>query len=355
MSESYGLIGALAALPRRLAERAVAERGGRLTRGTARGTTHAVFGRGLLKQEDDAGLSERLARERSAGRQVVSENGFLRRLELRPAAAAADLSREAVLVRAGIAPEVFDLLAILDAFESDAEPFSFRDILLARQYAGLVRGGAGAVAIARSVHRSGDPISLTAKALQVGADQAIYARHGALLSELDGQLLIPLGEPPDLPDDLFAEAQDLEASGQPDEAAARYARCLALDPGDAVAAFNCANCLRASARVAEAERGYLAAIKADPGFVEAWFNLAGLVAEAGRSEAARRHLERAVALDPDYGDAVFNLAALAFEAGDLPAARRWWTRYLELDQDSDWARTARRGLVVLAGQAAPAR
>jgi cytochrome c-type biogenesis protein CcmH/NrfG len=59
-----------------------------------------------------------------------------------------------------------------------------------------------------------------------------------------------------------------------------------------------------------------------------------------------------VALDPGYADAVYNLATLAFEAGDLEGARRWWERYLELDPDSDWARTAERGIRYVAQMAA---
>ena len=82
-----------------------------------------------------------------------------------------------------------------------------------------------------------------------------------------------------------------------------YQRCLAIDPGDAVAAFNRANCLRAAGRQIEAAHDYARAIKLDPGFVEAWFNLAGLMTDRGRIDSARRHLQKAIALDPDYADA----------------------------------------------------
>ena len=86
------------------------------------------------------------------------------------------------------------------------------------------------------------------------------------------------------------------------------------------------------------------AIKRDPDFVEAWFNYAGLLREDGKIATAREHLKRAIEIDPDYADAVYNLATLEYDAGDLTQARRWWVRYLELDQDSDWARTAARGI-----------
>jgi tetratricopeptide (TPR) repeat protein len=274
---------------------------------------------------------------------VISENGFLRMLGLLAAPEAGALAREALLDQSGLAPRDLDLLALFDAFEHDAAPFSFRDLILAKKYAGLVAGGAGWAAIARSVHRSGAVASLTARSLQVDAGAIVCVRDGDP-AELDGQLRLGLDAPEDNPDELFACAEAAEAAGDHEEAAALYGRCLAIDPTDAVAAFNRANCLRAAGRPAEAAHDYARAIKLDAGFVEAWFNLAAMMKDEGRTASARRHLQRAVALDPGYADAVYNLATLAFEAGDLPEARRWWERYLELDPDSDWARTAERGI-----------
>lgn len=344
----FGLIGALSAYPRRHLARAVEARGGRLQRGTSRRTTHAVFGRTLLLRTGDEQIAARVDAERAAGRRLVSENGFLRRLGLLPPGETAQLSRAALIEQSALAGADLDLLALFDAFEREAEPFSFRDLILARKYAGLMAGGAVWGAIARSVHRSGSPVSLTARSLQVGGGQSIHARIGDRLSELDGQLLMDLDAPPEDADALFAAAENAEEAGDPAEAATLYGRCLALDPGDAIARFNRANCLSAAGRAAEAEQDYHRALQRDADFVEAWFNLACLLAGQGRAEAARRHLERAVAIDAGYADAVYNLAVHAFDAGDLTAARRWWTRYLELDADSDWARTAARGLKLIA-------
>jgi tetratricopeptide (TPR) repeat protein len=94
----------------------------------------------------------------------------------------------------------------------------------------------------------------------------------------------------------------------------------------------------------EAAHDYARALKLDPSFVEAWFNLAGLMGDRGRVDAARRHLQKAIELDGEYADAIFNLAKLEFDAGNLAEARRRWARYLELDSDSEWARTAARGV-----------
>jgi len=339
---TVGLVGALSALPRRLAARAVEAQGGQLVHGVTRRTALVVFGRGLLRGGDGE-VERRVDAARAAGRTLRSENGFLRivtGVEEVPAGS----GRREVLAQSGLGERDFELLALFDGFERDVEPFSFRDLILARKYAGLLAGGAGWGAIVRSVHRSGPVASLTAKALQVGARQAIHVRHDEGLSELDGQMLLGLGGEAEDADELFGRAEAAEAAGRHGEAAELYARCLAGDPGDAVAAFNRANCLTAADRGAEAEAELARALRLDPGFVEAWFNLACAVAGRGRADAARGFLNRAITLDPDYADAVFNLAKLEFDAGDLPAARRWWVRYLELDADSAWARKAARGI-----------
>ena len=342
---TFGTVGALAAFPRRLAVREVERQHGHLMRGVTRRTTDIVFGRTLLAKTGESAIETRVIAERKAGRRLHSENGFLRLLGLVKTPDASAMTRQALLEQSRLAANSFDLLSLFDAFEHDAEPYSFRDLILAKKYAGLVASGATWSAIARSVHRHGPVASLTAKSLHVGGSDAIYARLDHGLSELDGQMLFDLGAPSDAElEELFAEAEAAEEEGRHDDAAALYQRCLAMDPGDAVTAFNRANCLRAAGRQVEAAHDYARAIKLDPGFVEAWFNLAGLMTDRARTDSARRHLHKAISLDPNYADAIFNLAKLEFDAGDLVSARRWWVRYLELDAISEWARTAVRGI-----------
>jgi tetratricopeptide (TPR) repeat protein len=351
----FGTIGALAAFPLRLAAREVERQHGQLRRGVTRRTTHVVFGRAFLAKagltkNGDAEIERRAAAERAAGHELLSENGFLRLLGLMKAPEASSLSRQSLIEQSRLSGADLDLLSLFDAFEHDSEPYSFRDLILARKYAGLVAGGATWGAIARSVHRSGPVASLTAKSLNVGSQHgrpdAIYLEGGQ--SELDGQLLFDLGAigaaGDDTLEELFAEAEAAEEGGDHDGAAALYQRCLAIDPSDAIAAFNRANCLRAGGHAAEAAHDYISAIKLDPAFVEAWFNLAGLMSEQGREASARRHLQKAIALDKTYADPVFNLARLEFDAGNLTEARRLWVRYLELDAESEWARVAGKGV-----------
>ncbi|WP_395446890.1 tetratricopeptide repeat protein [Aminobacter sp. UC22_36] len=341
----FGLIGALAAFPRRLAVREVARQGGELQHGVTRRSTDVVFGRTLLYKLDEAKLEARFDTARATSRPVLSENGFLRALGLLDEVEGAAMTRQSLLDQSRMAQRDFDLLSLFDAFESNAEPYAFRDLILARKYAGLIEGGSSWSAIARSVRRSGAVASLSAMSLHGEGKDSVYARLGADLAELDGQRLLPLGRTDDAElEELFALAEDAEEGERYAEAAALYARCLAIDPGDSVAAFNRANCLRSAGMTQEAMQGYMRAIKLDPKFVEAWFNLAGLFASQGKAHTARRHLEKAITLDPGYADAIFNLANLAYEAGDLSEARRWWSSYLRLDATSEWAKTAAKGI-----------
>lgn len=346
---TFGIVGALDAFPRRLAAREVERLGGTLRRGVGRATTDVVIGRRWLAAGTAAGIAARIAAERAAGRRVLSEGSFRRTIGAARAAPEGGIARTALVEGSGLDGATFDLLALADAFERGEEPFTFRDAILAKKYAGLIAGGADWLAIVRSVHRSGGPAPLTAKALHA-EEGRIWLRGGDGLAEIDGQLRMDLGPDPDL-DALFDAAETAEAAGEHAAAARLYGRCLDADPGDAVAAFNRGNCLRALGRLGPAAQDYVRAAKRDPGFVEAWFNLGTLMAEAGHPAAARRHYARAIAVDPGYGDAVFNLATLAFEAGDLTEAARWWARYLELDSDSEWARAAERGVRYVALQA----
>lgn len=343
--KTYGIVGPLATLPYRLAAREVERQGASLRRGASRRTTHVILGRKLLGTSDEAKIEKRIEAVRGDGRTLLSENGFLQLLGLKAPTENPAVSRQSLAEQAGLAVRNLDLLALFDAFECPAEPFSFRDLILARKYAGLIAGGATWSAIARSIHRSsGSVTSLTALSLHLERNETIYARHGDLLSELDGQMLLPISEGDDRLEDLFALAEDAEEDLRFEEAAALYLRCLSLDPADASAAFNRANCLCALEKHEEAKAAYMQALKLDPGFVEAWFNFAGMLKQQGDFDAARRHLATAIRLDAGYADAIYNLATVEFETNNLPEARRWWKRYLELDENSGWARSAIRGI-----------
>lgn len=342
--ESYGVIGALQAFPLRLATRRVQALGGRLHRNMTRGTTAVVLGRKLLARKSQEFIEHACGKVRANNVPLLSENGFLRLLRSLPPVPTANITRQSMLDQSRLDGNTLDLLALFDAFEHHAEPFSFRDVILAKKYAGLVASGASWSAIAKSVHQIGPVGSLTALTLQSVGPARIVTRDAHSLAELDGQRLLPLPEVEEDAEDYFGLAETAEAAELFAEAATLYEHCAAIDPTDAVAAFNFGNCLRALGNLGEAATAYITAIKRDPEFVEAWFNQGGVLRDMGRIAAARQHLGRAVTLDPTYADAIYNLAALEYDAHDLAAARQWWLRYLELDGSSDWARRARAGV-----------
>lgn len=201
--QTFGIVGALAAFPRRLAAREVERQGGHLRRGVTRRTSHLVFGRGLLAKANEAEIEARFDTEISHGRCFLSEKGFLRLLGLMTSPETSALTRQALIDQSRLSPRSFDFLSLFDAFEHDAEPYSFRDLILARKYAGLIASGAPWSAIARSVYRSRSVASLTALSLHHEGSDTIYVRDAEGLSELDGQLLFDLGTPDD------AELEDL--------------------------------------------------------------------------------------------------------------------------------------------------
>lgn len=341
---TIGIVGALSAFPRRLAARALGSKGTRLRRGLTRHTGTLVLGRTLLDKLSDTEIEAKVASLRETDATLISENGFLRWLGLLSAPEQSNLSRQSLLDQSKLDARAFDLLALLDAFEHHTEPFSFRDLILSHKYAGLLAGGATWGAIARSVHRSGPVQSLTAMSLHPGGPKRIRALIGDQPAELDGQRLLPLAPIEDESEEYFSLAEAAEAAGLFAEAAVLYGHCLSIDPNDSVAAYNRANCLKAANDTSEAAASYMQAIRRDPDFVEAWFNYAGLLREEGKIAIARQHLATAIEIDPDYADAIYNLATLEYDAGNLGEARRWWVRYLELDQDSEWAKTASRGI-----------
>lgn len=340
---TFGILGALAAFPRRLAMREVAKRGGVIRRGITRRTTHVVFGRTLLDKLADDEIAQRVDAVTATGAIALSENGFRRMLGLLRRPAGANLARQSLLEQSRLDARSLQLLSLFDAFEHDAEPFSFRDVILARTYARLVTSGASWGAIARSVHRAGKVTSLTAVALQAGGADGIYVRDGEALTEIDGQHLLPFEADVDA-DGLFERAEEAERAGDFAGAAALYAQYLSVDPGDSVAAFNRANALRAAGDMDEAAHAYALAIKRDSSFAEAWFNFGTLLKEMGRLDTARSHLLRATELDAGYADPIYNLGALEYDAGRLDEARSWWGRYLQLDPESEWGKRAARGV-----------
>lgn len=350
------IIGALDAVPRRLAAREIAAQGGTLRRGLTR-TEILVFGHRAIHSWRPDRILSRLEEAKAVGAHPISENAFLRLLGLRrDREAPRQLSRQAMLKQSGLAGETFDVLALFDAFDFSEPPFGFCDLVAAKQFARLLDNGAEWPTLVRAIRSAGHKPpedSISSLRLECSAWNHVVVRNGSTLAELNGQQILSLAHSDgECIDKLFDEAEEAENRQDWDRAAALYMRCLAIDPRDPIIPYNLSHVLIEKGELKEARYYLNKALKLDPGYAEAWYNLAAVAREENDTIAAKRYLEKAIAADAMYPDPVYNLAHLEFNKGAYGEASRLWTKYLELDPDSVWAGRAKNGLHLIKMMAA---
>lgn len=347
----FAIIGALDAFPRRIAARAIASAGGTLQRSLSRKTEIAVIGHRLAARKGAAEIGRCIEQARRGGATPISEAAFLEAVGLVPQSAIArQITALQLSEQSGLDSEVLNLLALFDVFEFPLEPFGFRDIVAARQYARLIADGLDWLGLVRAIRgghlQSGG--TLANLRLERSGWNDVLVRDGAALRELSGQHLLALPTSDQIgADALFDEAQEAEEAEDWGRARTLYQRAHSIEPTDPVIAFNLSHVLLKLGDRAEARRYLTKVLALDPGYAEAWYNLAGIAREAGDPDAARRHLANAVSADPTYADPLYNLALIEFDAGHIEEAARLWQRYRELDPDSDWGRRAKQGLQLI--------
>ena len=230
---AFAIIGALDAFPRRLAAREIEARGGALRRGISRGRISPSSAIGWSSARSAASDRARASSEaRRAGAPPISESAFLRCSVCAEAPTAPrDLSARQLIEQSGLDAETFDLLRLFDVFESAEEPFGFRDLVAARQYARLSREGStgsGWCARARGgrAPRAASPMCGWSAPAERRADAERRGAHGAVRPAPPGAA----GEDADRPTRLFEEAQEAEEEEDWARAAALYRRCAAIEP-----------------------------------------------------------------------------------------------------------------------------
>jgi tetratricopeptide (TPR) repeat protein len=348
---AFVIIGALEAFPRRLAARVIVARGGSLQRGISKKTNVAVLGHRVVEDWVASRIAHRIEQARKAGATPISENAFLRLLGLTSEPEAArQVSSRNLTDQSGLNAETFDRLRLFDAFEFAEEPFGFRDIVAAKQYARLIGDGLDWLGLIRAIRsgRSAAGGNLANVRLERSSWNDVLVRDGTALTELSGQHLLAL--PPDdsdSADQLFEDAQEAEEAEDWGRAKTLYQKCFAIEPSDPVIAFNLSHVVLKQGDWQEARRYLNKVLSLDPGYAEAWYNLAAIARDQNDIDAARRYLSKAVAADPTYPDPLYNLALLEFDSGIYDEAARLWQKYRELDPDSDWGRKAKQGLQLI--------
>ena len=183
----FAILGALEAFPRRLAVREIARRRGSIRRGISRRTSIAVFGHRAAQAWPAERILGRIEEARTAGAALISENAFLHLLALAPASATArQISTRQLLDQSGLDEETVERLRLFDAFEFSEEPYGFRDLVAAKQYARLIGEGLDWLGLLRAI-RSGRVAAPSGSLASVRLERSgsdVLMRAGEALTEL---------------------------------------------------------------------------------------------------------------------------------------------------------------------------
>ena len=136
---------------------------------------------------------------------------------------------------------------------------------------------------------------------------------------------------------MFAEAVARHQSGEAAPAEALYRAVLALEPGQARAAYNLGILLHAQHRVAEAIAAYRHATAVAPTYAEAYCNLGVVLQDHGQSGDAIAAYEQAIALRPDFAMAHCNLGVALKDARRFDESVSAYHRAIALQPDYDFA------------------
>ncbi|MCX6598349.1 MAG: tetratricopeptide repeat protein [Acidobacteria bacterium] len=133
------------------------------------------------------------------------------------------------------------------------------------------------------------------------------------------------------PSRLLRQAQSAEAQGQLAAAVQLQLQALQLDPKLAQAHVNLISLYARLNQPKNAEAAYRAAIALAPNSADAYYNYGVLSGMSGQPAEARRAFERSLAIDPGNADAHHNLGALLQESGQLAAAARQFEQAIALN------------------------
>lgn len=259
--------------------------------------------------------------------------------------------------------------------------FDFEEVRVARKLAQLLHAGCSLSAVNRKLESLSRLLADLPRPLAdpavVVEGRRLFIRRGEGLAEPGGQLLIDfdvakpqtaddagpiaipfvgqealrqapagrgMGTHPRAADDLRALAADLEGSGQVAQAMEVYRAILFSDESTAEDHFALAELLYLGGDLSAARERYYVAIELDEDFVEARSNLGCVLAEEGELALAEAAFRGALEYHPDYADAHYHLARLLDRLNRSAEASRHWQLFMNLAPASPWADEARERL-----------
>jgi tetratricopeptide (TPR) repeat protein len=388
------LVGKLASMSRREAERLIREAGGQLA-------DRADDGVDLIIAGDETADAKRLAADRelfddevrariAAGAgEVLHESDLLAQLGLLDSGHGIQRlytpAMLAELVRVPVAAiRQWHARGALRAKRKVRKLayFDFEEVRVAQKLAQLLEAGCSLSAVNRKLESLSrmladpprplaDPaVVVEGRRLVVQRDEGLAEPSGQLLIDFDavkldaaedtGPIAIPFvaqealrhsssdrdrASHPQAAEDLRALAAELEGSGQHQQASEVYRAILFSGESTAEDHFALAELLYLNNDLSGARERYYVAIELDEDFVEARSNLGCVLAEQGETGLAEAAFRGALEYHPDYADAHYHLARLLDRAQRSAEASRHWQLFMNLAPASPWADEARERLV----------
>lgn len=349
--ETLFLVGRIQGLTRRRLDTLVRLREGKLATRPGRAVSMIAFGHSATARALDDGRVS-LPPGLPATAALISENVLRRQLGLLgpPEEVDRSMGRAEIERLSGLSPNLLSCLVLFDVLEPVDERFAWSDLVAAREAARLLKQG---VAIGNvleasvALHRRGG--TLAEARLAEGPTGELLRQVGGQLAELSGQLTM-FGradqQKPRSIDDLLAEAEEAEATGDHATAESLYTTAMRADTADPVLPFNLGNVFQAGGRAAEAKVAWQIAVARDPAFAEAWYNLALAAEDEQQTDLAVAEYRRAVKAQPDYADAHFNLALLLTRLDRCEEALAAWQGFLALEPSSQQAVIAQKAIAL---------
>ena len=172
----------------------------------------------------------------------------------------------------------------------------------------------------------------------------VFDRHDAEAAEpkiLPFDNLVDRAVLPQNPEEILAQASELEEAGELEVAIELYRSFLAAYGLRAEVCFQLAELLYRTNDYTAARERYYMAIELDENYVEARANLGCVLIDTGELDLAIAALLGALKYHPDYPDAHYHLARTLDELDRHEEAVDHWRAFLVLAPDSPWAQQAR--------------
>jgi tetratricopeptide (TPR) repeat protein len=342
------LVGRIQGLTRRRLEALLRTRGAKLATKPGARITTVAFGHSAVAQALDDGRVQ-LPAGLPATAPLISENVLRRELGLLepPPPVERTMGRAEVERLTGLSANLISCLVLFDVLEPADDSYAYRDLVAAREAARLLKRGIRLGDVLEASVALGKRGGHLAEArLTEGPSGTLVREVAGQLAELSGQLTMRLEQKSPSIDDLLAEAEEAEESGDLATAESLYTTAMRADSADPVLPFNLGNVFQAQNRPAEAKIAWQIAVARDPAFAEAWYNLALAAEDETQTDLAVAAYRRAVKAQPDYADAQFNLALLLTHLDRCTEALAAWERFLELEPSSSQARTAHKAIAL---------